>query len=209
MKNEERKAFELAVENHERAIVRLAELERELSALKSQPGGVVLDKVVSTAPQKIFLIIGEGCPRDGNFSDLHEVTWCEDDIDDGIEYVRSDIARLNQQPAPTGDDAERAAFEAHYHRHDLAKDPISSAYFDSEVRCLWDAWQARAALAQSAEAVELALLREYRLSGIAFNDAQGEDYTVEQSNRAEARMEAAEKACWEFYRTGQALSAKP
>lgn len=46
---------------------------------------------------------------------------------------------------------------------------------------------------------ELALLREYRLSGIAFNDAQGEGYTVEQSNRAEQRMEAAEKACWDFY----------
>lgn len=49
------------------------------------------------------------------------------------------------------------------------------------------------------DATELALLREYRLSGIAFNDAHGEGYTVEQSNRAEQRMEAAEKACWDFY----------
>lgn len=55
------------------------------------------------------------------------------------------------------------------------------------------------------EATELALLREYRLSGIAFNDSQGEGYTVEQSIRAEQRMEAAEKACWDFY-TGRRVA---
>lgn len=46
---------------------------------------------------------------------------------------------------------------------------------------------------------ELKLLREYRASGMAFNDSQGEGYTVEASIKAEARMEAAEKACHDFY----------
>lgn len=51
---------------------------------------------------------------------------------------------MNKQnePAPVQD--ERQAFEQHYHRFDLSRDLVSGAYLDSEVRCLWDAWQARA-----------------------------------------------------------------
>lgn len=60
---------------------------------------------------------------------------CDDDCDSRI-FGRS-------EPAPAQD--EREAFEQHYHRFDLSRDPVSGAYFDSEVRCLWDAWQARAA----------------------------------------------------------------
>lgn len=52
-------------------------------------------------------------------------------------------------PAPAQD--EREAFEQHYHRFDLSRDPVSGAYFDSEVRCLWDAWQARASRPEQTE----------------------------------------------------------
>jgi hypothetical protein len=47
---------------------------------------------------------------------------------------------------------DRAAFEVRYRLHILARDPISGAYFDSELRCLWDGWQA---LAQSATGDEV------------------------------------------------------
>ena len=52
---------------------------------------------------------------------------------------------------------------------------------------------------------ELALLREYRLSAIAYNNSHGvETDTLEEAveieREAEVRVEVAEKACWEFYR---------
>lgn len=47
-----------------------------------------------------------------------------------------------------GAQGERVAFEAHYFRHPLLRDELSGAYFDRELGTLWDAWQARAALAQ-------------------------------------------------------------
>lgn len=56
-------------------------------------------------------------------------------------------AALSQQAEPVEPAAaqdEQEAFEQHYHRFDLSRDPVSGAYLDSEVRCLWDAWQARA-----------------------------------------------------------------
>lgn len=40
MTNEEQIAYDMAVENHERAMARVAELEREVAALKAQPSGV-------------------------------------------------------------------------------------------------------------------------------------------------------------------------
>jgi len=46
------------------------------------------------APPRIFLVIGEDCPRDAQWDQLEEVTWCADKIDDNsIEYVRADTAR--------------------------------------------------------------------------------------------------------------------
>ncbi len=51
-------------------------------------------------------------------------------------------------------DQERELFEAHYHLATLNRDPISGAYYDSETRCLWDAWQARASVQPAGGAVQ-------------------------------------------------------
>ena len=40
---------------------------------------------VANPPERIFLCVGD-IEEDCDFSDLFEVTWCQDDIDDGIEY---------------------------------------------------------------------------------------------------------------------------
>lgn len=53
-----------------------------------------VSKVVATAPERIYLVIGEDCPDEAEFSSLGEVTWCEDKIDaNSIEYVRADAAQ--------------------------------------------------------------------------------------------------------------------
>jgi hypothetical protein len=55
--------------------------------------------VASTAPERIFLVIGEDCPPSAKFSDLDEVTWCEDRVcSNDIEYVRADLAVSAAQP---------------------------------------------------------------------------------------------------------------
>lgn len=64
----------------------------------------------------------------------------------------------NQPPEPIMDECpdckwdapverdERAEFEQHYRRHILIRDGLSGSYINAQVRDLWDAWQARAAL---------------------------------------------------------------
>ena len=54
------------------------------------------ERIIQTAPERIYLIVGAECPRDVDFSELTEVSWCENDIDDGIEYVRADKAGAAQ-----------------------------------------------------------------------------------------------------------------
>lgn len=50
-------------------------------------------EVVSTAPERIYLIIGEECPDSARFKDLTDVSWCEDKIDsNAIPYVKAAIA---------------------------------------------------------------------------------------------------------------------
>jgi hypothetical protein len=54
-----------------------------------------MPRVVKTAPESIYLVIGEDCPEDEDFGNLvdHEVTWCADKIDsNSIKYVRADLA---------------------------------------------------------------------------------------------------------------------
>lgn len=50
---------------------------------------------MSEAPKKIWLQTGcedSGCDGDCSFSELGEVTWCEDKIHkDDIQYIRADI----------------------------------------------------------------------------------------------------------------------
>ena len=67
----------------------------------------------------------------------------------------------------------------------------------------------RAQLQSAPAERELALLREYRLSTIACNNSHGVETdtleeAVELERKAEERVEAAEKACWEFYRLNPA-----
>lgn len=41
-------------------------------------------------PNKIYLQIGEETPKDADFKELDEVTWCQDKINpNDIEYVRT------------------------------------------------------------------------------------------------------------------------
>lgn len=60
--------------------------------------GLAVDRVVATAPERIYLIIGDDCPRDADFSELGEVAWCEEEAEQGIEYVRAALSA--QQSAP-------------------------------------------------------------------------------------------------------------
>jgi len=53
--------------------------------------------VARTAPKSIYLVIGEGCPPEADFTDCDEVTWCKDKIDaNSIKYVRADLAAQPQ-----------------------------------------------------------------------------------------------------------------
>lgn len=76
---------------------------------------MAVDRVAATAPERIYLIIGDDCPRDVDFSELGEVTWCEEEAERGIEYVRAVLSA--QQSAQdvsvlreTLEDARRSMF---------------------------------------------------------------------------------------------------
>jgi hypothetical protein len=87
-----------------------------------QAEGAQGERVVQTAPERIYLIVGADCPRDADFSELAEVTWCEDDLDDGIEYVRADKARADlaqPSPAPELERPDFGAWWATYPLEDL------------------------------------------------------------------------------------------
>ncbi len=76
-------------------------MSKELNQNLEQAEGAQGERVVQTAPERIYLIVGADCPRDADFSELAEVAWCEDDLDDGIEYVRADKAHAAlAQPSP-------------------------------------------------------------------------------------------------------------
>lgn len=118
MNSEELKAYDLAVENHERAMARVAELEREVDRMQATIDG----------------------------------------LDRQNDYLAEEIARLSQQPIPTGDDAERAAFESwmiHVEGSRFASrfDRVTAGIFagdyrDGQVQRAWNVWQARASLAE-------------------------------------------------------------
>lgn len=61
------------------------------------PQAEVLPVVTRSAPETIYLVIGEDCPADASFDQCEEVTWCQDDIDgNGIKYVRADSATARE-----------------------------------------------------------------------------------------------------------------
>ena len=71
-------------------------------------------EVVSTAPERIYLIIGEECPDSARFEDLTDVAWCEDKIDsNAIPYVKaalaeSELAEVREQLAAAHDKIDKA-----------------------------------------------------------------------------------------------------
>lgn len=72
--------------------------EDDCAAPSLPAAGSAVDRVVATAPERIYLIIGDDCPRDADFSELGEVAWCEEEAEQGIEYVRATLSA--QQSAP-------------------------------------------------------------------------------------------------------------
>jgi hypothetical protein len=65
--------------------------------------------VAKTAPKKIWLVIGEDCPPEADFTDCDGVTWCQDKIDaNSISYIRADVAAA-QLAAEVAAAVERAA----------------------------------------------------------------------------------------------------
>ena len=69
---------------------------------EKQPAQEPVAKVVSTAPDRIWLDLGFD-PQDEaeiSFRELHDVTWSEDNASgNGIEYVRADTTPPAAQPA--------------------------------------------------------------------------------------------------------------
>lgn len=69
--------------------------------------------IIKTAPDRIYLILGDGIDGDEDFSALEEVTWCQDKQNEtDIEYVRADVGRregyelaMRTSPPPKGDEA--------------------------------------------------------------------------------------------------------
>lgn len=57
--------------------------------------------VVCTAPERVYLVIGDECPDDVQFSECDEVPWSSESVfRNDFEYVRADLAAAAQaQPA--------------------------------------------------------------------------------------------------------------
>lgn len=90
MSNEERKAFELAVENHERAMARVADLEREVAALAQSER--VPDELAAKAADAI------DCCESAIKHLLHNIKSSGKRIDLGLAPSSADEAlrRVNQ-----------------------------------------------------------------------------------------------------------------
>jgi hypothetical protein len=72
-----------------------AELQAALAARQPVGEPVAVSRMVSTAPEKIFLQIGDGDYSDEPFPHPvgEEITWCSDSIvESEVAYVRSDLA---------------------------------------------------------------------------------------------------------------------
>lgn len=84
---------------------------------KTQPAGALPELVAESAPERIWLVIGEDCPADVRFDSLEGVTWCQDKIDDNsIEYVHADVAQALR--------ADRESWRGKAHRTDLLAEKL-------------------------------------------------------------------------------------
>lgn len=76
--------------------------------------GEFMPRVVATAPERLYLVIGTDADSDTNFDEL-EVTWCTDKIDENsIAYVRADIA-LQSRGEPVAEVVEDLGGCGHNH----------------------------------------------------------------------------------------------
>lgn len=52
----------------------------------------MVDKIVSTAPERIYLVGGDDCPGDVDFRELDDVTWHSEPAGASVEYMRTDLS---------------------------------------------------------------------------------------------------------------------
>jgi hypothetical protein len=71
------------------------------------------DPKVVNAPERIYLVTGDLFGPDVEFSDLAEVTWCEDQqFDTDVPYVREDLHVAEVERLKRVRDAARAVLNA-------------------------------------------------------------------------------------------------
>lgn len=202
-----------AIESQAREIERLKRSAQTnwnefADTVKAQPSGVVLPPMVEFDDMVNRLFELDGDARKYCCRHWLLTLW---------KATLDRVCQLNASPVSAGGVDERAAFEAAWVKHykvtlpefHPSKHRVGESYnpeYSPFIGTAWWAWQqARAALTASApNHSELEVLREYRNASINYTNSHGvETGTLEEGveieRKAEARLEAAEKACHDFY----------
>ena len=168
---------------------------RQLADLKAQPRGVVRWPEADEIMQMAFEEGQPGEDASGYYFELEE-------FDLFIQRLMDEVARLNSSPVSAGDEnSEEGLEEWAKGKFGVGGRYTGKLYGNTDwalARVVWSA-----ALSAPSHG-ELAVLREYRTAIRNFNDCHGVetdtlDEAVEIERKAEARLEAAEKACHDFY----------
>ena len=118
MNSEELKAYDLAVENHERAMTRVAELERKVDRIQATIDG--LDRQNDYLAEEIASL-------------KQQLTYAGDDA----ERAAFESWMIS---------IEGSRFASRFDR--VTAGPFAGDYRDGQVQGAWNVWQARAALAE-------------------------------------------------------------
>ena len=168
--------------------------QAEIAALKAQPSGVVQWPDADEIMQMAF---EEGQPSEdasGYYFELEE-------FDLFIQRLMEEVARLNSSPVIAGEPVYqfqcREIGEGGFEPCDYSRYLYCQKSPEHDTRVVQVGLQAPSH-------GELSVLREYRTAIRNFNDSHGVetdtlDEAVEIERKAEARLEAAEKACHDFY----------
>ena len=124
MNSEELKAYDLAVENHERAMTRVAEVERKVDRMQATIDG--LDRQNDYLAEEIASL-------------KQQLTHAGDDA----ERAAFESWMIH---------VEGSRFASRFDR--VTAGPFAGDYRDGQVQGAWNVWQARAALAQSERVAE-------------------------------------------------------